>query len=182
MKSEKIIIETERLIVREFVLDDYKDVYEFNSNVELHQFTGDEIIASEERAKEIIQDIWFQDYENYGYGRWAVLYKPKDKVIGFAGLKFLPEINETDIGFRFLPEYWGKGIASEVAKEIIKFGFENLNLNRIIGIAMPQNIGSCKVLEKIGLTFLKLDTYDHGSEFYNWYALDKVTYEDKKGK
>lgn len=171
------IIETKRLLVREFTLDDYEAVYEFNSNKELHQYTGDEIISSNERAKEIIKNIWLNDYETYGYGRWAVIYKSNNKLIGFAGLKYLPEINDTDIGYRFLPSYWGIGIASEVSVEILKYGFENLNLNRIIGIAMPENIGSWKVLEKIGLTLYKTDDYNGDEEVYNWYKIDKATYQ-----
>ena len=109
------IIETERILLREFKETDAEAVFAFSSNKEVHKYTGDELVASMERAKEIITDIWFTDYKKYGYGRWAVVYKPEDKVIGFAGLKYLPEIGETDIGYRFLPSYWGKGIASEVS-------------------------------------------------------------------
>lgn len=169
----KPIIETERLIIREFTTNDYESVYEFNSNIELHKYTGDEIINSRERAKEIIKDIWLKDYEKYGYGRWAVIYKPDNKIIGFAGLKYLSEINETDIGYRFLPKYWGKGLASEVSKKIIEYGFNKLRLNTIIGIAMPENIGSWKVLEKIGLTLYKVDEYYGDGKSYNWYKIDR---------
>lgn len=168
-----VIIETKRLIIREFTINDFEAVFEFNSRVEVHKYTGDEIIKSIERAKEIISNIWLNDYKNYGYGRWAVIYKPKNKIIGFAGLKYLPEINETDIGYRFLPEYWGKGIATEVSKKIINYGFDQLKLNRIIGITMPENIGSCKVLEKIGLTLYKVDQYDDDGKEYNWYEIFK---------
>jgi len=168
-----IIIETKRLILREFNINDFEAVFEFNSRVEVHKYTGDEIIKSIERAKEIISNIWLNDYKNYGYGRWAVIYKPENKIIGFAGLKYLPEINETDIGYRFLPEYWGKGIATEVSKKIINYGFDQLKLNRIIGITMPENIGSCKVLEKIGLTLYKVDQYDDDEKAYNWYEIFK---------
>jgi len=79
-----IIIETKRLILREFNINDFEAVFEFNSRVEVHKYTGDEIIKSIERAKEIISNIWLNDYKNYGYGRWAVIYKPENKIIGFA--------------------------------------------------------------------------------------------------
>ena len=167
------IIETERLILREFNINDYKDVYEFGSNVEVHRYTGDKIIESLNSAKELIKNVWHKDYNKYGYGRWAVIYKPENKIIGFAGLKYLPEFNESDIGFRFLPEYWGKGLASEVSNEIIKYGFEKLGLNKIIGIALAKNIGSCKVLEKIGLTLYKIDDYNGEGIEYNWYKIEK---------
>ncbi|WP_196888406.1 GNAT family N-acetyltransferase [Aureivirga sp. CE67] len=172
----KPIIETKRLILREFSKEDVEAVYEFNSNDEIHKYTGDEIIKTTKRAQEIIEQIWLKDYEKYGYGRWAVIYKPDNKIIGFAGLKFLPEINETDIGYRFLPKYWGMGIASEVSEKILEYGFKNLNLKRIIGIAMPENIGSWKVLEKIGLSFYKIDEYDGDGKKYNWYQIYKETF------
>ena len=170
------LIETERLILRRFTINDYKEVYEFGSNKEVQKYTGDTMIPSLDHAKKLIKNVWYADYKKYGYGRWAVIYKPENKVIGFAGLKYLPEFNETDIGFRFLPEYWGKGIATEASKEIITYGFEKLNLDKIIGIAMPENIGSCKVLEKIGLTFYKIDEYDGDGGAYHWYKIDKSDY------
>ncbi|MCK5536437.1 MAG: GNAT family N-acetyltransferase [Bacteroidales bacterium] len=170
------IIETERLILREFTMNDFEAVYEFGSNIEVQRYTGDKIIESLSSAKELIKNVWFEDYKKYGYGRWAVIYKPENKIIGFAGLKYLPEINETDIGFRFLPKYWNKGIATEASLIIIKYGFEKLGLDKIIGIAMPENIGSCKVLERIGLKLHKIDDYDGDGKDYNWYKLDKENY------
>ncbi|MEN8124183.1 MAG: GNAT family N-acetyltransferase [Bacteroidota bacterium] len=167
------IIETDRLILREFNINDYKDVYEFGSNLEVQRYTGDKIIDSLSSARELIKNVWLEDYKKYRYGRWAVIYKLENKIIGFAGLKYLPEINETDIGFRFLPEYWGKGLATEASREIIKYGFKKLGIDTIIGIAMPENIGSCKVLERIGLTLYKIDQYDGDGKDYNWYKINK---------
>ena len=173
----KAIIETERTILRKFNEDDYQSVFEFGSNIKVHKYTGDDLLKSLDQAKKIIKDIWFSDYKIYGYGRWAVIYKPENKIIGFAGLKYLPELDQTDIGFRFLPQYWGKGIATEVSKEIIKYGFEKLGLEKIIGIAFPENIGSCRVLEKTGLEFYKKDTYsEDDNNKLNWYLLEKEKY------
>lgn len=167
------IIETERLILREFIENDFEAVYEFNSNSEVQKYTGDVILESPEQAKKIIKDIWLEDYKKYRYGRWAVINKSDNRLIGFAGLKFLPELDETDIGYRILPEYWGKGLMAEIGIEIIKFGFDNLGLNRIIGIADPENIGSCRVLEKSGLEFYKVDEYINDGKLYNWYKVEK---------
>ena len=168
----KTIIETERLILREFVQEDYLSVFIFGSNKEVQKYTGDILLRSENEAKKIIQNIWFSDYKKYGYGRWAVVHKSDNKIIGFSGLKYLPEIDETDIGFRLLPKYWSLGIATESAIPILKYGLETLKLNRIVGIADPLNIASCKVLEKIGLTFFKFDFYDKiDNKKYNWYQI-----------
>lgn len=174
----KPIIETERIILRKFTLEDIDAVFEYGSSDLINKYTGDVSLKEKIEAKNIIENVIFKDYKKYGYGRWAVVFKETNKVIGFAGLKFLPEFNETDIGFRFLPEYWNKGIATEVSKEIIKYGFENLNLNRIIGIADPKNTGSCKVLEKIGMAFYKTDYYDEQDRIdnkkWNWYEVENM--------
>lgn len=176
----KTIIETERTIMRRFVMDDAQDTFELNSNLEVQKYTGDELVNSLERAKELISKISFKDYDTYGYGRWAVVHKEDQKVIGFAGLKYLPEMDETDIGYRFLPKYWGKGIATEVSKPIIKYGFEQLKLERIIGIAMEQNIASWKVLEKIGLRFYKIDEYEGDGGAHRWYKINREDYHQQK--
>ncbi len=169
----KLILETERMLLREFEMEDYKEVFDFGSNPEVGKYTGDEPLRSYEEAKAIIDNAFKTDYNMYGYGRWAPVYKPNNRVIGFAGLKYLKIIDETDIGFRFLPEYWGKGIATEISAAIIKYGFNELNLSRIIGIAHPQNIGSCKVLSKIGMEKYKVDEYEGDGGKYNWYSINK---------
>lgn len=175
------ILETERILLRQFVDSDYPAVYEFNSNSEVQKYTGEEIIQSLDQAKEIITYVQTTDYNVHGYGRWAAIYKPENKIIGFAGLKYLPEVGETDIGYRFLPAYWGQGIATEIAHKIIEYGFEELNLNKIVGIAMPENIGSCKVLEKIGMQFEKIAGYDGDGGAYNWYLITKEAYIEQRG-
>ncbi len=175
----KVIIETKRLILREFNMMDAEAMFAFGSNLEVSKYTGEAPLKSLEEANHIIANVSMRDYVKYGFGRWAVIYKPDDILIGFAGLKFLPEFNETDIGYRFLPEYWGKGIATECSLEIIKYGFNNLGLNKIIGIASPENIGSWKVLEKIGLKFYKRDKYDEEGEICNWYKVEKKEWLDK---
>lgn len=170
----KIIIETERLQLRKFNTRDAKAVLAFNGHPEVQKYTGDSLLKTIDEAQKIITDIWLPEYEKYSYARWAVIYKPEQKVIGFAGLKYLPEIGETDIGYRFLPDYWGKGIATEVSKEIIKYGFEVLGLKKIIGIIEPSNVASEKVLEKIGLHFYKRDEYGGDGGQYKWYKIENI--------
>ena len=174
---EETIIETDRLILRKFRLTDCEDVFEFGSDEEIQRYTGDELIPSVDAARKRIQDGLFVDYQKYGYGRLACIYKPDEKLIGFAGLKYLPELDETDIGFRFLQRYWGRGIATEASKELIKYGFEELGLNRIIGIAMEENIASQKVLTKIGLRQYKIGEYDGDGGEHRWYKIDAKDYQ-----
>jgi RimJ/RimL family protein N-acetyltransferase len=81
-------------------------------------------------------------------------------VIGFCGLKYLEDLNAVDVGYRFLPEYWGRGLATEACLASVTFGFEVLKLDRIIGLVLPDNVASIRVLEKVGMRSAGEVTYD----------------------
>ena len=176
-------LESDRLLIRPFQLGDEEAMYELNSNPQVQKYTGDTMIHSVEEAKNLLINIVFQDYKKYGYGRLAVIYKPNNKLIGFTGIKYLPETGgESDLGYRFLPEYWGKGIATESSKMSLKYGFEVLNLEKIIGFTEIENIASTTVLKKMGFRITKIDYYpgeenEAGKNPINWFELTKENYE-----
>ena len=147
----KLIIETDRLLLREFILDDAEKFYQLNLNPNVIRYTGNTTFKSIDEAKSFLEN--YNDYKANGYGRWAVIHKKSNEFIGWCGLKSGELENETDIGFRFFEEEWNKGYATESATACLKYGFEVLKLNRIIGRAMKENIASIKVLEKIGLVY-----------------------------
>jgi RimJ/RimL family protein N-acetyltransferase len=74
--------------------------------------------------------------------------------IGWCGLKYLPETNEVDLGYRFMKKFWGNGYATEAALACIEYGFTRLNLRLVVGRALPANLASIKVLEKCGMKYL----------------------------
>lgn len=147
----KFIIETERLLLREFILDDAEKFYQLNLNPNVIRYTGNTAFKSIYEAKMFLEN--YNDYKANGYGRWAVINKNSSEFIGWCGLKYCELENETDIGFRFFEEEWNKGYATESAAACLKYGFDKLKLNRIIGRAMKENAASIKVLEKIGLVY-----------------------------
>lgn len=155
----KFIIETERLFLREFILDDAKNFYQLNLNPNVIRYTGNTAFKSINEAKSFLEN--YNDYKTNGYGRWAVINKSNNEFIGWCGLKYDKLENETDIGFRFFEEEWNKGYATESATACLQYGFEVLKLNRIIGRAMEENKASIKVLEKIGLQFEKKSLLDN---------------------
>ncbi len=142
--------ETERIEHRAFTLNDCEAFYRLNSHSEVMRFTGEPPLNSLEDARQAIAD--YPDFETVGYGRWACVLKETRAVIGFCGLKYLPDLNEVDVGFRFLPEYWGQGIATETCSACIAFGFDVLKLNCILGLVLAENKASMRVLEKCGMT------------------------------
>lgn len=152
-------IETERLILREFRPTDDEAFFEMDANPEVHKYLGNNPCKSIEQARTIIESIR-QQYLDNGIGRWAAIEKSSGNFIGWSGLKYIREfennhINFHDVGYRLMPKYWGKGYATESAQAAIRYGFEVLNLNEIIGTANIENKASRRALEKCGLTFVE---------------------------
>lgn len=168
----KTLLETERLILRCISLKDKEEMYQMYTNAAVHKYTGEPLIESMEEMERAIQTRII-NYEKYGYGRWATILKDGMQFIGWAGLAYLPEFDEIDIGYRFLPKYWGKGYATEVSQAILTYGFDNLQLERIIAIAMNENKASIRVMEKIGMHFDKYAPYEEGGKDVTWYQIEK---------
>lgn len=154
-----VIIETERLLLREFTLDDAELVYELNLDPEVIRYTGDPV-RDMAHAQEVLEHTILPQYSLYNHGRWAVHIKPDLEFIGWCGLKTRPERNEIDLGYRFKRSAWGKGYATEAAWACINYGFEKLQLARIVGRAMPQNTASLKVLEKCDMQYVGEEVVD----------------------
>ena len=149
------ILETERLLLREFDQGDAAAVYVLGSDPAVTRYTHDPggALTSVEQAREVLRSHPIADYRKHGFGRWACVHKASGEVIGFAGLKYLDDLSEVDIGYRLLPAYWGVGLATEVCRAVLDYGFAHLRLERIIGLVDPENVASVRVLEKLGLTF-----------------------------
>jgi [ribosomal protein S5]-alanine N-acetyltransferase len=146
-----IILETSRLLLREMHPDDAQQAYELNLDPEVVKYTGDVSFTSREEAKDFL--IAYKSYQKYGFGRWAVILKSNQEFLGWCGLKYTPELDEFDIGFRFFKKHWNHGYASEAASACLEFGFTKFKMKTIVGRAMSENKASLKVLEKIGLVF-----------------------------
>lgn len=172
----KNLIETDRLLLREITLDYKEEMFQLHSNPEVQKYTGEPRIESLEEMEQAIQ-ARVGNYKKYGYGRWATFLKNGMQFVGWAGLAYLPEFDEIDLGYRFLPEYWGSGIATEASHAILTYGFNKLALNRIIAIAMKENKASIRVMEKVGMEFDKLAPYEPGGEDVVWYWCDKNLYQ-----
>lgn len=154
----KTILETNRLLLREFNISDAESFYELNLNPNVIKYTGNSAFRDINEAKSFLQN--YSDYQKNGFGRWAVIQKSTQEFLGWCGLKYDENLDETDIGFRFFEHLWNKGFATESAKVCIDYGFEKLNLKTIVGRAMKENIASIKVLEKIGLQYERDFNFD----------------------
>jgi RimJ/RimL family protein N-acetyltransferase len=97
----------------------------------------------------------FHDYATYGYGRFACVWKATGEVIGFSGIKYVPEIEDNELGYRFLPEYWGRGLATEAGAASIEFARTTLRLGRLVAMVHPDNVASARVVTKLGFSVEK---------------------------
>ncbi|MGV3696376.1 GNAT family N-acetyltransferase [Flavobacterium sp.] len=160
-----LVLETQRCYLRELNVDDAQSFYDLNADPEVVRYTGDKPFETVQEAKSFLEN-YFQ-YQLYGYGRWAVIDKKTNAFIGWCGLKYSADLDEVDLGYRFFRKYWNLGYATETAKACIDFGFNNLNLHKIIGRAMVDNVGSIRVLEKTGMEYVgKFDCDSHPGVLY----------------
>lgn len=168
----KTSIETERLLMRELQPTDNVGMFELDSNPEVHRYLGNDPVKSIEECDEAIKSIR-QQYLDNGIGRWAVLLKETNKFIGWSGLKLERNVNghETfyDLGYRFIQKHWGQGYGYESAKAFIDFGFNEMNLKVINAWADADNLGSRKILEKVGMKFINSFEYEGSEEV--WYEI-----------
>jgi RimJ/RimL family protein N-acetyltransferase len=154
-----VVIETERLLLRTFSERDAPLIYELNLDPDVTRYTHDPVKVLA-HAAEILEKTIIPQYALYNHGRWAVHLKPTLDFLGWCGLKYRTELNEIDLGYRFKKEFWGKGFATEAAYASIKYGFEKIGLQRIVGRAEIDNIGSWKVLEKCGMAYVGNEEVD----------------------
>ena len=147
----KIIIETDRFILREFLVKDAQEFYNMNLNEDVIKYTGDFPFKSVEEAEEFINN--YDHYQKYGYGRWSIIEKGTNNYIGWSGLKMTESLNEIDLGFRIKKEYWNKGMAMETAKAVLDFAFAKLKITKVVARAMKDNTASIKVIKKLGMKF-----------------------------
>ena len=154
----KKILETSRTYLRELSTDDAENFFLLNSDKDVLKYTGDKPFESILKTKEFLKN--YNPYQEFGYGRWAVINKENNDFLGWCGLKFSADLKETDIGFRFFRKHWNKGYATETAKACLEYGFNTLKLEKIVGRAMEENIGSIKVLEKIGMQFVDIINFE----------------------
>jgi len=148
-----VVIETERLLLRTFTELDAPLIYGLNLDPDVTRYTHDPV-KDLSHAREILEKTIIPQYALYNHGRWAVHLKPTLAFLGWCGLKYRAELSEIDLGYRLKKEFWGKGFATEAAYASIKYGFEKIGLRRIVGRAEIDNIGSWKVLEKCGMSYI----------------------------
>ena len=150
-----MVLETERLVLREFSLDDLEDLHRIFGDPLNRKYFPDEG-ASKERCQKIIERM-IKCYAEIGYGFWAPVLKENQEMIGLIGInKFeydVPFDPKIEVGWTVDHKYAGKGLATEAARGCLQYGFETLGMDEITAITTPTNTPSRRVMEKLGMTF-----------------------------
>lgn len=153
----KIIGETSRLYLREFLQEDGIHLYEMNTDPEVIKYTGDAPFASREAAVDFLGN--YREYQLNGVGRWAVIRKQDNAFLGWCGLKFHPDKGITELGYRLYREVWNKGYATEASEAALEYGFNVKKLMVVQAHVHPDNTASQRVLEKLGMVYEKDSDY-----------------------
>ncbi|WP_410511532.1 GNAT family N-acetyltransferase [Paenibacillus sp. BR2-3] len=147
------VFETHRLFLRRLNLEDASDYFEFASDPLVTTFTWWDNHKSLEDSVNYINQV-IDKYNSQGAYHWGIVYKDTNKIIGRTGFVSIDELHKrTEIGFALSNDFWNMGIITEATKPIIRYGFEELELNRIEGRCNFENLGSEKVMKKLGMTF-----------------------------
>ncbi|MEG4580855.1 GNAT family N-acetyltransferase [Microcoleus sp. MON1_C5] len=174
-------IETARLYLRQFTPDDLDELYRIYSDSEVMKYLSEGVRNREETAADLFQII--ADWEKHAFGLWAVVNKQNNQLIGDGGLRFLSKTPEVEVGYVLAKAYWGKGLASEVAAASIKYGFEVLNLEKIIAVADAENIASRRVMEKRGMKYqYNFDAPDRDRVYYSIARLSYFIWKETQPK
>lgn len=158
-------IETDRLLLRMIRADDLDHLAALFADPDVVKYVGDGKPAGRDEAVRALESI-IKHWETHGFGRWAVVDKITGEFIGFGGLRSL--FGTPEVVYHLAKAHWGKGYATEMARAVLRFGFEVRGYDRIVAITKPQNAASLHVMDKLGLRFEKHARY---------YELDVVQYE-----
>ena len=150
------ILETERLVLRKFSVEDADFILRLLNEPSFIRNIGDRGVRTLEDARSYILRVPIASYERNGFGLYLVMLKETGESIGMCGLIKREELEDVDIGYAFLPEYWSKGYAVESALAVKEYARDVIGLKRLVAITDPENQGSIRVLEKIGLRFEKM--------------------------
>jgi ribosomal-protein-alanine N-acetyltransferase len=175
-----LVLETERLILREMLPSDAPSLFEMDSNPNVHQYLWNKPVTSIDEVYEYIELVRNQYLEN-NIGRFVVILKETNELIGWAGLKYNTEmvnnkVDFYDIGYRLNEKFWGKGYASEATVAWLDYGFETMKIQIMEAAAHTENSASNRILQKIGMQMT--EQYLEDGVSWNWYKLENDRFKN----
>lgn len=167
-----IIVETERLLLRTFSLDDADFVLRLVNDPSWIEFIGNHMVENLEDACNYILNGPLAMYDEYGFSLCMTELKTDGTPIGVCGLVKRDSLPEVDLGFALLPEFCGRGYGSEAAAAILAFGRSQLRIQRVLAITMPENQRSIQLLERLGFAYVSMFRLSDDEPELKLFALD----------
>src|SRR5689334_10786508 len=130
-------LETERLLLRQYTLEDLPKLLEQRSIEEVIRYLGGSALQTPDFIEKRLH-FYLECYEKYGFGLMAMIWKETGEIIGWSGLQPLTNTDEIEVGYGMIKEFWGRGIGYECARAWLEYGFKVANLSRIVAVASPQ--------------------------------------------
>jgi RimJ/RimL family protein N-acetyltransferase len=147
------VVETERLVLRELEAADAPFMLELLNEPSYILNIADRGVRDLDGARAYLESRWRASYAQHGFGLWLVEERATGAAAGLCGLVRRDGLDDVDIGYAFLPAFWGRGYAVEAARGVVRHAREVVGLRRLVAIAVPENAPSIRVLERIGMTF-----------------------------
>jgi|SRR5579885_1335737 len=145
-------LETERLLIRDWRREDVEAAFSIYGDPEVMRYVGNgKPFESLDYMRKVI-DRMIEKYRDQKLGVWAVELRETGELIGAGFLTAVPDGSDIEVGYHFGKPWWGNGYATETTKALVRYGFEEAGLNKIVGLTYPENIPSQRVLQKAGLT------------------------------
>ncbi|MEM7350473.1 MAG: GNAT family N-acetyltransferase [Acidobacteriota bacterium] len=151
--ASNVVLRTERLVLRTFSLDDSELILELLNEPSFLENIGDKGVRTAADARRYLADGPLASYEQHGFGLYRAELAADGEAIGMCGLLRRDTLDDPDIGFAYLPRFWSRGYATEAAVAVMAYGRRTLGLGRLLAITSPANVGSQRVLEKVGFDF-----------------------------
>lgn len=165
MTLARIVLETDRLILREWLPEDWVRFRPIATDPRVIQYVGTGQVPSDEQIRAYIEAAR-KLFREKGFCLWPLVHREDRELIGFCGLDLLWGGDEIEIGYWLAPDYWGKGLATEAGQAVMQHGFGSLGLQRIVAVAHPENRASIRVLEKLGMVFEKTVVHEGLAHVY----------------
>jgi RimJ/RimL family protein N-acetyltransferase len=149
-------LETPRLRLRRLTADDADFILGLLNEPSFIRFIADRGVRDLDAARDYISNGPMASYARHGFGLWLTELRATGEPIGMCGLIRREGLEDVDLGYAFMPAFWGQGYASEAAGAALEYGRRALGLRRIVAIVSPDNERSIKVLERLGMRYERL--------------------------
>lgn len=166
------ILETDRLIVRHLSPEDAEFILQLVNEPSWIRFIGNKGVRTIEDARNYILNGPVEMYSRLGFGLYLVELKEAGEPVGMCGLIKRDSLEDVDIGFAFLPKFWGKGYAYESSSAVMEYGERAFGLKRLLAITSPDNVDSIRLLEKLGFNFEKMVKLSDDSQEVRLFSYD----------